>query len=69
MNDKVGIGSTIARRSSCSPRRIASAPKPWNPRSDRSNALSECIVGIENTDKLTDPQIVAKVKEHYRIDR
>jgi hypothetical protein len=38
-------------------------------RSDRSKALSECIVGIETTDKLTDPQIVAKVKEHYRIDR
>jgi hypothetical protein len=32
-----------------------------------SKALSECIVGIETTDKLTDPQIVAKVKEHYGI--
>jgi len=26
-------------------------------------------VGIETTDQLTDPQIVAKVKEHYGIDR
>jgi hypothetical protein len=33
----------------------------------RSKALSGCIVGIETTDKLTDAQIVAKVKEHYRI--
>ena len=32
-------------------------------------ALSECIVRIETTDKMTDPQIVAKVKEHYGIDR
>lgn len=34
-----------------------------------STALSDRIVGIETTDKLTDPQIVAKVKEHYGIDR
>jgi hypothetical protein len=33
-------------------------------RLSRSKALSEHIVGIETTDKLTDPQIVAKVKEH-----
>jgi hypothetical protein len=32
-------------------------------------ALSKCIVGVETTDKLTDQQIVAKVKEHYGIDR
>ena len=38
-------------------------------RLSRSKALSEHIVGIETTDKLTDPQIVAKVKEHYGIDR
>ena len=38
-------------------------------RLSRSKALSERIVGIETTDKLTDPQIVAKVKEHYGIDR
>ena len=34
-----------------------------------SKALSKCIVQVETTDKLTDPQIVAKVKEHYGIDR
>lgn len=38
-------------------------------RLSRSKPLSESIVGIETTDKLTDPQIVAKVKEHYGIDR
>jgi hypothetical protein len=32
-------------------------------------ALSECHVGIETTDKLTDSQIVAKVKEHHGIAR
>jgi stalled ribosome rescue protein Dom34 len=30
---------------------------------------SETIVAVESTDKLTDPQIVAKVKEHYGIAR
>ena len=35
----------------------------------RSNALSDRIVAVASTDKLTDPQIVAKVKEHYGIDR
>jgi hypothetical protein len=38
-------------------------------RLSRSKALSERIVGIETTDRLTDPQIVAKVKEHYGIGR
>jgi hypothetical protein len=38
-------------------------------RLSRSKALSEHIVRIETTDKLTDPQIVAKVKEHFGIDR
>jgi hypothetical protein len=38
-------------------------------RLSRSKALSDRIVGIETTDKLTDPQIIAKVKEHYGIDR
>ena len=38
-------------------------------RLSRSKALAQRIVGIETTDKLTDPQIVAKVKEHYGIDR
>jgi hypothetical protein len=31
--------------------------------------LSERTVDIETTGKLTNPQIVAKVKEHFRIDR
>lgn len=34
-----------------------------------SRSMSGRIVEIETTDKLTDPQIVAKVKEHYGIDR
>ena len=38
-------------------------------RLSRSKALSESLVGVETSDKLTDPQIVAKVKEHYGIDR
>jgi hypothetical protein len=38
-------------------------------RLSRSKALSERVVEIETTDKLTDPQIVAKVKEHYGLDR
>jgi hypothetical protein len=38
-------------------------------RLSRSKALAERLVGIETTDKLTEPQIVAKVKEHYGIDR
>jgi hypothetical protein len=35
----------------------------------RSKALSQSTVGIETTDKLTEPQIVAKVKEHYQLAR
>ena len=38
-------------------------------RLSRLKTLAERIVGIETADKLTDPQIVAKVKEHYGIDR
>ena len=34
-----------------------------------SRASSYCLVAVESTDKLTDPQIVAKVKEHYGIAR
>ena len=37
-------------------------------RLSRSKALSDRIVGIETTDKLTDPQIIAKVKAHYGIE-
>lgn len=35
----------------------------------RSKVLSKSIVAVESADKLTDPQIVAKVKEHYGIPR
>jgi hypothetical protein len=35
----------------------------------RSRGLCERIVGIETTDTLTNPQIVAKVKEHFGIAR
>lgn len=35
----------------------------------RSKAWSETSVAVESTDKLTDAQIVAKVKEHYGIAR
>jgi hypothetical protein len=59
MNDRVGIGE----------KKYEEAKLQLKERLSRSKALSECIVGIETTDKLTDPQIVAKVKEHYRIDR
>ena len=35
----------------------------------RCHTSSERVVAVESTDKLTDPQIVAKVKEHYGIPR
>jgi stalled ribosome rescue protein Dom34 len=35
----------------------------------RSNVLSDCIVAVESADKLTDPQIVAKVKAHFGVAR
>ena len=35
----------------------------------RSKLPSETIIAVESTDKLTDPQIVAKVKERYGIAR
>lgn len=38
-------------------------------RLSHSKGRPERIVGIETVDKLTDPQIVAKVKEHFGIDR
>jgi hypothetical protein len=40
-----------------------------NERLSRSTAPSERTIDIETTDRLTDPQIVAKVKEHFRIER
>jgi hypothetical protein len=36
-------------------------------RLSRFKSLRESVVGLETTDTLTDPQIVAKVREHYRI--
>ena len=33
------------------------------------HTLSDGTIDIETADKLTDPQIVARVKEHFRIDR
>ena len=45
------------------------AKRQLKDRLDRSKASSERIVAIESADKLTDPQIVAKVKEHYGIAR
>ena len=38
-------------------------------RLSRSKVFSERTVDIETADKLTDPQVVARVKEHFRIDR
>ena len=35
----------------------------------RSNAASEGTVAIDTTDKLTEPQIVAKVKEYFGLGR
>jgi hypothetical protein len=35
----------------------------------RSKGLPESVVAVESTGKLTHPQIVAKVKEHYGIAR
>ena len=35
----------------------------------RSKVSPARIVAVESADKLTDPQIVAKVKEHYGVDR
>lgn len=38
-------------------------------RLSRSKGRSEGAVVIETTDKLSEPQIIAKVKEHYGIKR
>ena len=35
----------------------------------RAKAYAERTIDIETTDKMTDPQIVAKVKAHFGIDR
>ena len=36
-------------------------------RLSRDKTLLACLVGVETTDTLTDPQIVAKVRQHYGI--
>jgi len=38
-------------------------------RLSRCKALSGCTVDLETADRLTDPQIVAKVKDHFGIVR
>jgi hypothetical protein len=38
-----------------------------NARLGRSKVLPEYVVALESADKLTEPQIVAKVKHHYGI--
>jgi hypothetical protein len=32
-------------------------------------SMSECAIVVETTDKLTDPQIIAKVREHFALPR
>ena len=53
---------------SCSSDRVK-ATLQLKHRLDRSKALSQRVVAVDSADKLTDPQIVAEVKEHYGIDR
>ena len=43
------------------------AKRQLKERLGHSKAMAARIVGIESADKLTDPQIIAKVKEHYGI--
>jgi hypothetical protein len=38
-------------------------------RLNRSHARADRVIAVEATDKLTDPQLVAKVKAHFGIDR
>ena len=35
----------------------------------RSKQLSDCVVDLDTVDKLTEPQIVAKVKQHFAVAR
>jgi hypothetical protein len=35
----------------------------------RTKVSSGSLIAVKSTDKLTDPQIVAKVKEHYGFAR
>jgi hypothetical protein len=39
----------------------------FNEHLSRSKALPACLIEIETTDTLTDPQIIAKVRKHYDI--
>jgi hypothetical protein len=43
------------------------AKRQLKDRLGRSKPSSARIVAVESTDKMTDPQIVAKVKEHFGI--
>jgi hypothetical protein len=45
------------------------AKRQLKDRLGRSKAASQRVVVVQSADKLTDPQIVAKVKDHYGIDR
>jgi hypothetical protein len=47
----------------------AEAKSQLEERLKRSRGPLECPILIETADKMTDPQIVAKVKEHYGLDR
>ena len=38
-------------------------------RLNRSNVRADRVIGVEAADKLTDPQLVARVKEYFGIDR
>ncbi|HEU4927414.1 MAG TPA: hypothetical protein VFT24_10220 [Vicinamibacterales bacterium] len=45
------------------------AKRQLKARLGRAGVSAESIVAVETTDKLTDPQIVAKVKQHYGVAR
>jgi hypothetical protein len=45
------------------------AKRELKERLGRSKTFSDRRIDIETADKLTDPQIVAKVKEHFRLER
>ena len=45
------------------------AKRQLQARLGRSAVLSQKVVSVESADQLTDAQIVARVKEHYRIAR
>ena len=45
------------------------AKQQLHARLGHTKAFAACAVDIATTDKLTDPQIVAKVKEHFGLHR